>query len=456
LAIHPADVKGRFLRWRRVLFFFLILFYVGAPLATIGGHPALHLDIEHRRFYLLGWTYNAQDFWLVLLLALSFAFALLFTTAWRGRAWCGWACPQTVFLEGMFRPIERLLDGPRERRLRREGSKRTARDVARSTLKHALYLAMASAIAHVSLSLVLSARELTGMVLEGPAAHPVAFAWSVVVTAILYGNFAWFREQFCVVLCPYGRMQSVLHDRDSIIVGYDVARGEPRGHLKKADAPAAPKTGDCIDCNRCVVVCPTAIDIRNGLQMDCIACAQCVDACDEVMVKVGKPKGLIRYDSSNALERRPSRVLRPRLVLYGLLFVAAFGSLSVALARRVPFESNVMRMGGVPWVLEEDTVRNQYQVHLINKLPDTATFALSVHAPEGVVVRLGQESVELASLEGTSVPLILIAPRTLLHGSLAVELDIAEPHSGQRTQQVVMMVGPPAGAEHHGEEHGRE
>src|SRR5215217_8954410 len=204
--IHPSDVKGRFLTRRRVLFAALMAFYLALPLLRVGGHPAVHLDVAARRFYLFGATFNAQDFWLVLFLATTAGFALLFATAWLGRVWCGWACPQTVFLEGLYRPIERWVDGPRERRLKQQRASWTFARAGRAVVKHALYLLVSLAISHVALSLFLSAGQLLAMVREGPAAHPVPFVWAVVVTGLLHFNYVWFREQLCVAFCPYGRL----------------------------------------------------------------------------------------------------------------------------------------------------------------------------------------------------------------------------------------------------------
>ena len=409
-AIHPADVRGPLLTKRRVTWAVLLAVYLAAPLVPVGGHPAVHLDVAARRFYLFGGTFNAQDFWLVLFLLTTTGFGLLFATAWRGRVWCGWACPQTVFLESLYRPIERLVDGPRERRLRAEAGPWTVARAGRAVLKHGLYLVVSAAVSHVALALFLSAHDLTGMVRDGPTAHPVAFGWAAVTTGLLYFNFAWFREQLCVVVCPYGRLQSVMHDRDSIIVGYDARRGEPRGR-KGTLTPEGKPPGDCVDCNRCVVVCPTGIDIRNGLQLECLACAQCVDACDNVMDKLGRPRGLIRYDSLNGLAGQPTRVLRPRLFIYGALLLASVVGLVLGLSRRTPFEANLLRMPGAPYVLDAAEVRNQYEVHLVSKRPGPATFRLSVDAPPGVKVVLPQAEVELPPLESHRFPLFVVAPQ---------------------------------------------
>ncbi|NMO21966.1 cytochrome c oxidase accessory protein CcoG [Pyxidicoccus fallax] len=443
LAIHPADVHGRFITRRRIVFAVLMAIYVALPLVDVGGHPAVHLDVAARRFYLFGGTYNAQDFWRVLFLVTSVGFGLLFSTAWLGRVWCGWACPQTVFLEGVYRPIERFFDGPRERRLKQAGSPWTVGRVARAVAKHGAYMGVSLLISHAALSLFVSAGGLVSMVAEGPAASPVAFGWAMAVTGGLYFNFAWFREQLCVVVCPYGRLQSAMQDRDSIIVGYDAKRGEPRGRmLKVKPGEVAPPRGDCVDCRRCVAVCPTGIDIRNGLQMDCLACAQCVDACDEVMDKVGRPRGLIRYDSLNGLAGEKHRVLRPRLVLYGALMVAAFTGLVLSLVGRVPFEANLLRFQGTPYLIENGTVRNQFELHLVNKNPDETTFTIRVDSPVPAQVVVPQAEVKLSSLESFRVPLFITVQQGRVAMPFVFHVEVKDSASGEVKRMEARFLGP--------------
>jgi len=447
LKVLPADVRGRWLNRRRLAFALLVAFYVLAPLVRIGGHPMIQLDVAHRSFYLFGQTFNAQDFWRVVLIGLAFVFGLLFVTAWRGRVWCGWACPQTVFLEGIYRPIERWLDGPRERRLREAGTPWTAKRAARLALKLTLFLAVSLAVAHTATAIFVGPVELFAMVREGPGAHRVAFGLTMGFTAILLFNFAWFREQFCVVLCPYGRLQSVLHDPDSVTVAYDERRGEPRGKMVKNPTPDTPLPGDCVDCHRCVVVCPTAIDIRNGLQMECLACLQCVDACDEVMTRVGRPRGLIGLFSQRGLAGGGTRTWRPRLAVYGALFLLAAGALAASLALRTPFEANVLRpRGGNPFVVDGEVVRNAFEIHLVNKSPRTATYRVAVSAPVPAEIVVGAPEVELASLADTRVPITVTIARSHLSAPVELRLVVEEAASGARREEPVRFLAPWAGA----------
>lgn len=448
-AIHTADVSGKYIRRRRILFAVLLAIYIALPLVHIGGHPAVHLDIAARRFYLFGATFNAQDVWMVVFLLTTVGFSLLFVTAWLGRAWCGWACPQTVFLEGIYRRIERLFDGPREKRIRRAKEPWSAAKLLRAVGKHAAYLGVSWILAHIFLALFVSAADLKDMILEGPAGHGVAFGWAVAVSGIFYLDFAWFREQVCLIVCPYGRLQSSMQDADSIIVGYDERRGEPRGKLVKRGTPlpVVPR-GDCIDCRRCVTACPTGIDIRNGLQLECIGCAQCVDACDDVMTRIGKPTGLIRFDSLNALQGKPTRVLRPRLYLYGSLLAASIIALTVSLFTRTPFEANALRARGVPYVLAEDgTVRNQFEIHLVNKHPEPSTFHIRTTAPiPGATIVVAQPDIELDSLENARIPVFVSIRRDAPDAPATpfdIHLDVTDDRSGEVRALKLQFLGPP-------------
>jgi len=441
--VHPADVRGRWMTRRRLVFALLVGFYGLAPLVPVGGHPMLQFDVAHRRFYLFGQTFNAQDFWLVVLIALSFVFGLLFVTAWRGRVWCGWACPQTVFLEGIYRPIERWLEGPRERRLKALREPWTARGGDRTVAKHLLFLAVSLAIAHTAAALFVGPRELLAMIQHGPAEHRVAFGLTMGFTAVLIFNFGWFREQFCVVLCPYGRLQSVLQDRDTVTVAYDAGRGEPRGRISKGTPAARGEFGDCVDCRRCVVVCPTAIDIRHGSQMECLACLQCVDACDEVMTKLQRPTGLIGLYSQRALTGGVPRTLRSRLAVYGALFLVTATALVAALALRTSFEANVLRPRGAnPFVVDGDLVRNLFEIHLVNKAPQAADFRVTVESPVPAEVVLPTPRLRLASLADARVPISVAVSREHLAAPVELVVVVEQAASGERRLRPVRFLAP--------------
>ncbi len=399
--VYPADVAGRFTTVRRVVFFVLIAFWVALPLVQLNGRPLVLLDVMKRQFFLFGATFNAQDAWLAFFLITGIGFGLALMTSLAGRVFCGFACPQTVFLEAVFRPIERLIEGPREKRMRRDKGPMTIDKLARKVAKHALFLLAAFMIAHIVLSFFVPVPQTLRMVTQSPAEHPEAFAWAASVTLVLYGNFAWFREQVCLVVCPYGRLQASLVDDDTLVVGYDEKRGEPRGKVGAAGS------GDCVDCKRCVVVCPTGIDIRNGLQLDCVGCTACIDACDEVMVKLHRPKGLVRYDSKRSLAGGVRRILRPRLIVYAVLGLLGLTVATIAARSRTSFEANLTRATGAPFVVEQDTVRNSFLLHLVNKASSPADYEISV---SGVELASDAGPVHLEGLSDTKLPIVVSVP----------------------------------------------
>lgn len=464
LHIRPSDAPGRFITARRVVFALLILFYVSLPFVKIDGRPAMQLDVMSRRFYLFGAVFNAQDFWRVVFLLLVLAIGLVLVTAVVGRVWCGWACPQTVFLEGLYRPLERFIEGPREKRIRLGMAPWGFEKIWKRTLLHAGYVLISLGISHVALALFVSLPSMWEMIRSSPAEHWEAFLWTTLTAGAFYFNFAWFREQLCIVVCPYGRMQSVLLDRDSLIIGYDKTRGEPRGKLRKRSVPLpvveAPQTsasdiirlpeepaqGDCVDCNRCVTACPTGIDIRNGLQMECIACAQCIDACDDVMTRIGKPKGLIRYDSLNGLEGKGrKRLFRPRLVLYGAILVVVSSALIYFTLSRLPFEANVLRVRGLPFVVQNDVIRNQFELHLVSKNPAPSTLTVRVQAPVDIDLTMPavDGKVSLGPTADFRLPIFASVKRSDWAGPFELSVTITDEATGDTKTTTAKFLGPP-------------
>jgi cytochrome c oxidase accessory protein FixG len=420
--VHQADVRGRFHTARRIVFAALIALWIALPMIRIHGRPALFLDIEKRTFFILGGSFNAQDAWLLFFLLTGVAFALAFATAFLGRVWCGWACPQTVFLDGVYRVVERWIDGPATTRIRLAAAPWGVEKVLRRAAKHAAFLMISFAIAHMFLAYFVSLPGLFSMMRGDPGAHPEAFGWAVAVTFLLYGNFAWFREQLCLFVCPYGRLQSALIDAHTVNVAYDGARGEPRG---KATDPSA---GACVACNRCVAVCPTGIDIREGLQLDCIACTACIDACDEVMDKLARPRGLIRYASQEELRGGKTRWVRPRTYVYGALLIAGCVASLVAASRRTDFEVNVLRPPGASYLLEAtptgEIVRDVFQIRIYNKSAEPRAFTLSPPTGVDAIVSMPQTRVVIAGNASATVPLAISIPRAKLRGPRSFEARI--------------------------------
>ena len=312
--IYPTLSEGRFLRWRGIVAWTLIAIYLALPIIHINGKPAVLLDLINREFAIFGATFYPTDTLLLMLLFIGTLVAIVLISALLGRVWCGWGCPQTVYLEFVFRPIERFFEGTENRRKRRDEGPLTFDKAWRKIVKWGAFTAVSLLLAHSLVAYFVGWDRLLTWMTEPPTEHWGYFVMMAVTTGLILFDFGYFREQMCTITCPYARFQSVLLDPDSLIVSYDPERGEPRGRGKKRE-----NLGDCIDCFACVRTCPTGIDIRDGLQMECIACTQCIDACDDIMDKMGFEPGLIRYTSEHELEGKKTRWLRPRTAIYSLL-----------------------------------------------------------------------------------------------------------------------------------------
>ncbi len=392
--IRPRLSPGRYLTARRVVAWFLIVLFAVLPYVRINGKPALLLDIVHRRFTIFGTTFFPTDTVHLALLMISVFVTIILVTALLGRVWCGWACPQTVYMEFLFRPIERFFDGAPGSKQRVGGSRGL-----RKAMKYLAFFVCAVFVSHTFLSYFVGVEQLYTWVRGSPGRHPVAFLVMAAVTGLMLFDFGFFREQVCLVACPYGRFQSAMLDRDTMIISYDRKRGEPRG-AKKArpragggadlSLPVVEATGDCIDCRMCVTTCPTGIDIREGLQMECIGCAQCIDACDAVMRKIERPTGLIRYTSQRAVEDGRARVVRPRLFLYLGVLSVLLTLLVGSLATRGAADVTVLRSRGRPFVeMGDGTIANTIRVRVANRLDTAQEFTIGVAGPEGVEAASG-------------------------------------------------------------------
>lgn len=402
--IYPADVKGFFTTFKHVIYFALIFIYLILPWVPIHGHPAILFDIAHRQFFIFGKMFNAQDFYLVFFLLTGAAFVLILLSTVFGRVWCGFACPQTVFVDGIFRKIERLIEGDRIQRQRLMRAPWTAQKILRKLLKHVLFILVALILAHAFLSYFYAHQEIVQMIKEGPSSHMRPFMWAMVLTGLIYFDCFWFREQFCIVMCPYGRLQSALQDKDTFHVAYDALRGEPRGKAFQNEV------GDCVDCGRCVAVCPTGIDIRNGMQLECIGCASCIDACDTIMHKLSRKKGLIRYDSLNGLSGNTRRLLRPRVYAYGVAGIIGAMAVFFAFNSYRSFEANLLRTKGAPYVVTADGFYNQAVLHLVNKSSEPCDLHIR-YEPTSANVVLVQKQVHLEAGESYQLPLVVVVKK---------------------------------------------
>jgi len=414
--LRPKPSRGRYWKRRRIVAWSLIAIFTALPHIPINGRPAILIDLPRREFSLFGGMFYPTDTLLLAFLLLSVFLTVFLLTAILGRVWCGWACPQTVYMEFVYRPIERFFDGE-PGRARKPGGWRTF-------AKHLSYLLVSLFLAHTFLAYFVGVDELWRWIRRSPLEHPVSFLVMAAVTGLMLFDFGFFREQLCIVACPYGRMQSVLLDRRSLIVSYDPRRGEPRGRSKRkaskdvalpvlegAAFDDAPR-GDCVDCLKCVATCPTGIDIRDGLQMECVHCTQCIDACDEVMDKLGRPRGLIRYGSQAAIDGERGRFFRPRLLVYPMLLLAAITGFIVTLSRIDVAEITVLRGPGLPFnVLPNGEISNQAVVRVRNRTPTERTFSIDIPGIDGARVIAVHESVTVPPRAIVSEPVSLVLPR---------------------------------------------
>lgn len=436
--LYPRLSPGRLWRARRAVAYALIAFFVALPYVRINGKPSVLLDIPARRFTFFGTTFLPTDTALLALLLVGWFLGIFLITALVGRVWCGWACPHTVYLEFVFRPIERLFEGTRGRGGKSFGKVAPWRKAA----KWACYVAAAAAVAHVFLSYFVGVDRLAVWVRQSPFDHPVPFLVMVAAVGLMLLNFTWFREQMCLIACPYGRFQSVLLDRQSLIVAYDVGRGEQRGKLRKV-LPILPGQGDCVDCGACVRTCPTGIDIRNGLQMECVNCTQCIDACNAIMDRIGKPRGLVRYSSQAAIEGDPSRGFRARVVLYPLALSAVGIAFLVLLFGRDSFDATLLRNVGSPFTVAPDgQVRNSFRLKIVNRGEETVEFSVFVPPAAGLTIAAGGEPFQLPPGEAVTRPILISAPRSLFQfGAHELPLKIRD-SLGEEKVITCRLLGP--------------
>lgn len=436
--LQPSDAKGPFTLWRRIVGILLIFVYAGLPWIQINGHPAVFLDTANRLFHLMGITLAVQDLWLLFFLISGLGFTLFFVTSLLGRIWCGWTCPYTVFLDQVFRRIERLVEGDGAARKQLDLAPSSPKKTIKRIVKHSLYILCSALIAHIFISYFVSLPKLYEFMRSNPGDHLLSFGVVIFLTLSLYFCFAWFREQFCIVVCPYGRIQSALSDDNTMVIGYDAQRGEPKGK------PKDPNAGDCIDCNRCVQVCPTGIDIRDGLQMECIGCAACIDACDTIMTKLKRPRGLVRYDSHNGLEGKKTTILRPRLIAYFLMMLLGAAVLSFTLYKKArSFSAQVNKMPGITFQKDETGVRNIYQIHLFNKRSTEVTYDIHLKdAPEWVTTSGTVENIVLQPLEEKTYTLVVVAPAENYEGKFEFNLQVQSRTDQTTVDNHVRFLGP--------------
>lgn len=414
--IFPKKPSGKFYDYRKYVSYFLLAFLFTAPFIKINGNQFLMFNVLERRFNIFGFPFWPQDFHLfVISMIIGVIFITLFTVAF-GRIFCGWICPQTIFMEMVFRRIEYWIDGDRGKQLRLKKSGWTSEKIRKRVLKHTIFVIISFLIANIFLAYLIGSDKLLGYIKEGPFEHLGTLIPLLIFTGIFYFVFSWFREQVCIIACPYGRLQGVLLDTKSIVVAYDHKRGEGengRKKWRKDEDREALGHGDCIDCFQCVHVCPTGIDIRNGTQLECVNCTACIDECDTIMEKVGLPTGLIRYASEANIEDKEPFKLTARLKGYIVVLTVLIGVLIAMLQLRNELEARVLRLPGQLYEHKENNIiSNVFTYKLVNKTTEPV---------EDVSFKLKdiEGTVKLVSTENT----VTVPKQGLEEGTLFIELD---------------------------------
>jgi len=435
--LRPVPAPGRFWRARRIVAYGLMVVFFLIPYLRLNGKPLVLLDIPRRQFTIGGYTFLPTDTLLFMLLFVSVAIAIFLLTALLGRIWCGWGCPQTVYLEFLFRPLERLIEG-------RPGGRPAGQRVSRTrrALKYAVYFVLALFLAHTFLAYFVGIDRLVEWVRLSPLEHPTAFVVMALTAGAIFFDFTWFREQTCLVACPYGRLQSVLLDRKSMIVAYQPLRGEPRARGRERTG-----SGDCIDCGACVRTCPTGIDIRDGLQMECIHCTQCMDACDEIMARIGKPRGLIKYSSRSEVEGHPAGLLRPRVVLYPAALLVSVSLLGYFLSTKRDTDVTLLRGIGAPYSFDaEGQVVNNIRIKLTNRAAAERRYLIELEEDDDDVRLLAPENpLPVGGGAGRTEGVFLMAPPEAFEdGRRAISFRISD-GGRYRESFEYLLVGPRRG-----------
>ena len=394
--VFPKKPKGKFTNYRNIVTLFLLAVFFIIPFIKINGNPFLKINILDREFFILGKPFYPQDFFILALGAItSLVFIILFTVVF-GRIFCGWICPQTIFMEGVFRKIEYWIEGDRNKQIKLDNQPWNGEKIRKRVLKWTFFAIISLIISHWMFMYIVGYEEVLKIMQGGPIEYPTNFVVMLIFTALFYFVFAWFREQVCTLVCPYGRLQGVLIDKETVNVFYDFRRGENRSRWRKGEDRKAAGKGDCIDCNQCVVVCPTGIDIRNGQQLECINCTMCIDACDEVMEKTGLPKGLIRYATQDEIEKGEKFKFTNRMKAYTVVLIALVGVLGFLLNNRGAMEAKFIKPAGSTFYINNGKISNTYNYTFLNKTNKDLSVTIKVISPShGEVVFSGNNTILL-------------------------------------------------------------
>ncbi len=410
--IYPKKPSGKFYNARTAVSILLLLILFITPFVKLNGRPIFLFDFLNRTFILFGLPFGPHDFHLFVLAMIAIiVFIILFTAAY-GRIFCGWICPQTVFMEMVFRKIEYWVEGDAKSQQQLSNALRDSKKIIKKVSKHSIFFILSFIISNVFLAYIIGIDKLLNIVTAPPSEHLNGLIAMLLFSGVFYWVFAYFREQACTIVCPYGRLQGVLLDRDSIVIAYDHIRGEPRSKFKRNSSRE--KLGYCIDCSLCVDVCPTGIDIRNGIQLECVNCAACIDACDSVMEKVNFPKGLIRYASINSIENKAKFRITPRVAGYSTLLILLISLLGYLISTRTDFNINILRTPGM--IFQEQPggmISNMYDFNIVNKTFERASIELKLAPSKGELKLIG-DPIILKPQEKHEAKFLILIPKAEL------------------------------------------
>ena len=406
--IYPKKQKGRFYTARTIVSIFLLAFLFLMPWIKTEGHPFMLFNFFERKFIVFGLAFGPHDFYIFALGFVSLLVFVVLFTAIYGRIFCGWICPQTVFMEMVYRKIEYFIEGDAMRQRELDKAPWDGTKIFKKTIKQLIFFSIAVLIGNTFMAYIVGIDETLKIISNSPAEHLTGFIAVMVFSFVFYFVFSKFREQACTIVCPYGRLQGVLLDPNTIVVAYDHVRGEPRGKLDKENPDSK---GDCIDCHLCVAVCPTGIDIRNGTQLECVNCTSCIDACDSIMDKIEKPRGLIRYASMKGIAEKLKFKVTPRIILYSILLVLLLSIFTTLLFTREDMKVNVLRSPGkIYQEMPENKFSNLYHVKLVNNTFKDIPVEIKLSNPDAQFLLIGKE-ISLTSLSVQEAEFMILKPK---------------------------------------------
>lgn len=440
--VFPKKPKGKIYNYRKILAAVLLIFFYVAPFIKVKGDPLLLLNVIERKFVIFGVIFWPQDFHLVVLSLISMVvFVILFTVIF-GRLFCGWVCPQTIFMEFVFRQIEYLIEGDFNKQKKLARQSLNFEKVWKKSLKHIIFFIIAFITALTFLAYLVGVDQVIAMVKAGPAASLVTYFGLLLFSGAFYFVFAFFREQVCTIACPYGRLQGVLLDTKSIVVAYDHKRGDPKGKHKPLEDRKASGKGDCIDCRSCVMVCPTNIDIRDGTQMECINCTACIDACNAVMDRVGQPRGLIRYDSEKGITEGKTSIFNTRSLAYSAVLTILLIIVGTSFVMRTDFETTILRQRGTLFQeYGENSYSNIYQIEIVNKTRQEHQVEVKLLDPQGDIILMGDPIVAEKGEVGSGSFLAVLNKSQMKSSNTRLKLGVFS--NGELIQEYeVSFIGP--------------